>query len=270
MTLTLDFTIKKPEPKIEQLPVIQDVPTVTSPVQPTAPRLCGLQHRKNFIKLMEQFRYKYDLWNVWQDFTAMTAIAISNSVDILNTKTREEQYMKIVGKYEERERLIFPQMLGELVNALSVEPGDVLGATFMELDLGSQWKGQFFTPYYLAVAMAKVTCNDMAETLKHQEFVTICEPCTGGGVMIMALAEALREMDINYQQTIHVTATDIDITCVYMSYIQFSLLGIPAVVIHGDTLSVKEWSHWYTPAHVLGFWDNKLMRRRAAEQEMVA
>ena len=31
-----------------------------------------------------------------------------------------------------------------------------------------------------------------------------------------------------------------------MCYIQLSLLGIPAVVIHGNPLTMQEWAHWYT------------------------
>lgn len=30
--------------------------------------------------------------------------------------------------------------------------------------------------------------------------------------------------------------------------IQLALYGIPAVIIHGNSLTVEEWSHWFTPA----------------------
>ena len=33
-----------------------------------------------------------------------------------------------------------------------------------------------------------------------------------------------------------------------MAYIQLALYNIPAVIIHGNTLTVEEWSHWFTPA----------------------
>jgi hypothetical protein len=33
------------------------------------------------------------------------------------------------------------------------------------------------------------------------------------------------------------------------------------VVVHGNTLSLEEFSHWYTPAHILGFWDHKLKQK---------
>lgn len=45
-----------------------------------------------------------------------------------------------------------------------------------------------------------------------------------------------------------------DITCVQMTYIQLSLYGIPAVVIRGDVLTLKEYDRWYTPAYLLGKW----------------
>lgn len=34
-------------------------------------------------------------------------------------------------------------------------------------------------------------------------------------------------------------------------------LGIPAVVIHGNSLTVEQWSVWRTPAYILGFWESK-------------
>ena len=51
-----------------------------------------------------------------------------------------------------------------------------------------------------------------------------------------------------------VTATDIDLKCVHMCYLQLSLLGIPAVVIHGNSLTLEEHSHWFTPAYILDGW----------------
>jgi hypothetical protein len=49
-----------------------------------------------------------------------------------------------------------------------------------------------------------------------------------------------------------------------IAYLQLSLLHVPAVIVHGNTLSSEEWSNWYTPAHILGGWEWRL-RRRAAE-----
>jgi len=91
--------------------------------------------------------------------------------------------------------------------------------------------------------------------------VTAQEPAAGSGAMIIALAQEIREAGINYQQHLHVTAVDVDPKCVHMSYLQFSLLHIPALIIHGNSLSLEEFDHWHTPAHILDGWSWKLRRK---------
>ncbi len=39
---------------------------------------------------------------------------------------------------------------------------------------------------------------------------------------------------------------------------QLSLLHIPAVVVHGNALTLDVWGMWYTPAHSVGGWKWKL------------
>jgi hypothetical protein len=55
-----------------------------------------------------------------------------------------------------------------------------------------------------------------------------------------------------------------------MAYIQLSLLHVPAVIIHGDTLSLEEYAHWHTPAHILGGWRFRLAADEAIEPVAVA
>ncbi|EJE6497691.1 SAM-dependent DNA methyltransferase, partial [Salmonella enterica] len=83
--------------------------------------------------------------------------------------------------------------------------------------------------------------------------------------MVIALAQEMQDAGINYQQHLHVTAIDVDPRAVHMAYVQFSLMHIPAVVIVGNSLTLEEREHWYTPAHVLGGWNMKLARRGAED-----
>ena len=78
--------------------------------------------------------------------------------------------------------------------------------------------------------------------------------------MVIALAHAMKDLGINYQQHLHVTAVDVDAKCVHMAYLQLALLHIPAVIVHGNSLSLEEHAHWYTPAHILDGWRLKLAR----------
>ena len=76
----------------------------------------------------------------------------------------------------------------------------------------------------------------------------------GAGGMILSFAKALKEKNINYQQELLVEATDISDICVYMTYIQLSLYGIPAVVYCGDTLSQQIRFKLITPFFYLNYW----------------
>lgn len=79
----------------------------------------------------------------------------------------------------------------------------------------------------------------------------------GAGGMILSMAKALKKKDVNYQQDLLVIATDLSEVCAYMSYIQLSLYGIPAIVYCGDTLSQKMRFKMETPLFFLQYWKFK-------------
>lgn len=219
--------------------------------------------KRALIKTIETLSHARRTWEVFRDFTEMTALTISNSVDAAQREPREARYMEIVRNYSKEEANQLAFALACVVECLEAGFDDCLGQIFMEMDLGSHWHGQYFTPYPVASMMARTQVGTDLDRLfeNTEEFTTVLEPAVGSGVMVIALAEALHDAKINYQQSMHVTAIDIDITAVHMAYIQFSLFHIPAVVIHGNTLSMETRSSWRTPAHVLGLWDRKLARR---------
>jgi len=56
----------------------------------------------------------------------MTAIAISNAVDLYNRPKREKRYLEIIKRYEKDELMVFPELLNELIEELEKRPRDVL------------------------------------------------------------------------------------------------------------------------------------------------
>lgn len=78
--------------------------------------------------------------------------------------------------------------------------------------------------------------------------------------MVIGFALALMDRKINYQQAMHATCVDLDNTAAHMAYIQLSLMHIPALVLVGNSLSLEMRESWYTPAHIMGFWDQKQAR----------
>ena len=200
--------------------------------------------KKDFISTMNKLSYSRHQWQVWQDFNEMAAISIAQSTNY--TDEREAQYMRVVGRYESKEVQLIPQLLGITTAALELQMCDFLGDIFQELELASKWHGQFFTPYPVCKMMAAMTLHDMSP-FESGKVVTISEPACGGGAMIIAACEHLRENGINYQRQLKITAMDVDLTACHMAYIQLSLLGCNAVVVHGNTLSLEERGHFETP-----------------------
>lgn len=189
-------------------------------------------------------------------------------MDVRQREKREARYMKIIGRYEREVVETFPKILGEVVMALETAPQDVLGSTFHELELHNKARGQFFTPYALCQTMALMTISgdDLHKNIEERGYITAHEPAVGAGATIIALAEALKDAGINYQQHLHVKAVDIDPRAVHMAYVQFSLLHIPAQAIVGDTLRLEFREDWFTPAHVMGFWSGRLAADRRRQQ----
>lgn len=203
------------------------------------------------------------LSSVFSDFCEVAAISLSNSVDKLSADAREARYLEIVKSYEKHADTFgtFPKILGDLVLALESGRKDVLGTVFHELGLHDSHKGQYFTPFEICQMSARIllaTKEEPRKLIEKHGFIRACEPGCGSGSMVIALADILAENQINYQRHLHVTAIDVDRRAVHMAYVQLSLLHIPAIVIHGNSLSSEEYDRWYTPAHILEGWTRKL------------
>ncbi|NCF08975.1 hypothetical protein [Kosakonia sp. MH5] len=109
----------------------------------------------------------------------------------------------------------------------------------MKLELGSSEMGQLFTPYPLARLIAGLTAgNELQQQLTTCSWVTLSEPTSGAGGMVIAFAEVMLARGFNPAEQLLVTATDIDPLAADMTFIQLSLLGISAIVNTGNSLAL--------------------------------
>jgi hypothetical protein len=233
--------------------------------------LDGTDHTKELLRLIRTTAHRWSQHEVFADFVELSSLSFSNAVDPRQFDVREARYLEIAKKYPRDEFERFPRMLGHLTLAMEQccvtgELTDVLGGVYMQLELGNERAGQFFTPYPVSRLIAAMLVGDGAEA-REKGFIDLSEPACGAGGMVIAMADALQQAGPNYQSAMHATCIDIDPRCVHMTYLQLSLLHIPAVVLHGNALSLQVWSRWYTPAHVLGGWRRRLEERLEREAE---
>ena len=211
------------------------------------------------IRSVAKYKHRYD---VFRDFVTMSAIALANAVH--KREDREEEYLKLIGSYEKTDQLAFPKLLGLLVQALDFEPRDVLGTLFMDLELGSRDKGQFFTPFHISEFMAEIVHGEELKSID-KPFVTLSEPACGAGGMVLAFVKIMLKNGHNPAERLWAQCIDVDRLAALMCYVQLALWNVPAEVLVGNTLSLEIREVWHTPQHSLGFWESRLRARDARE-----
>ncbi len=183
--------------------------------------------KKQIIESLQKMSGKYGVYEIFADWVKVMALAFANAVSFRDS--REKEYTETMKRYSEKEQLQLFEMTAWLTELADEEMFDMLGYIYMHLELGGKKAGQFFTPYHI--------CRLMAKTQKYtDEIVTVNEPTCGAGGNIIALAEAMKEQGINYQQSLMAICQDIDVKAVYMTYVQLNLFGIPGVVYQSNTL----------------------------------
>ncbi|MFI1408814.1 N-6 DNA methylase [Streptomyces sp. NPDC020707] len=206
---------------------------------------------------------------IFDNFVEMAALALRNAVDVRGSEAweaREGQYLQIAGRYSRTELDRFPRALALVTMEMQREPCDVLGRLYMELELGNERLGQYYTPYDIAQLMAKMQIDSVVEQVRREGFADVYEPTCGAGAFMVSLSQAMLEHGLNPQTQLYVTAEDVAPQAMHMIYVHLTLLHIPAVVRRRDILTLETFDAWPTPAHVLGNWSQKLRLARAINE----
>ena len=247
--------------KAAQLSIF-DVPGIAIKGDPVAdrskqPALSAEGARKAFIRVFRHTATYHNRWTVFRDFITLAA----SELDMARISTPEntENSRRICDQYRPEDTGNLKQLFCLLVEALEGEFHDFLGGVFMELGLGSGEMGQFFTPYPLARLIASLTAGDeQQQQLKTCPWITLSEPTSGAGGMVIAFAEVMLQRGLNPAEQLLVTATDIDPLAADMTFIQLSLLGIPAIVNTGNSLALTVNRTRCTPVWYINNWEVRI------------
>lgn len=202
------------------------------------------------VNVIRGLSARYGLNHVFTTFLEITALCLSIEVDPTSKSERLSRYEEITAGMAPEEITEYAKMCALLYMATAMntdEPRDILGEIYMNLNLSNEWNGQFFTPDNICRMMGMIVGTPDPETIHEKGAITINEPCCGSGAMVLGYAYAMKKSGLDYTDKVLFVTEDVDIRCVWMAYIQFCMYKIPAVVIHGNTLTNEEWSRWYTP-----------------------
>lgn len=195
----------------------------------------------DFARCLQDADYSLHSWDLLHEWLTAASLSLKQGCRVMvgldPDPAIEERVIKAQNRVKHPGKLA--ECLGILVNGLEEETEDFLGSTISELGQNdSKYRGQCFTPYSVCTMMARMTMQDMTPDPNHR--LTLQEPACGGGAMVIASSDVLKERGF-FPWNYYWTCVDIDWRMFACTYIQCSLLGIPATVIHGNTISLEQW-----------------------------
>lgn len=97
----------------------------------------------------------------------------------------------------------FPRKLAAVVNSLQLGYRDCLGQVFMALDLGGQWRGQFFTPYEVCRLLAALNLPGRGRRWSEAGLLHPVEPPAARPALVIACADEARAQGLDPQRCMH-------------------------------------------------------------------
>ena len=241
-------------------------------------------YKKRFLNGLNLLCRTRNMYEVWSDTMYLFACTIANPIIFQFRENavfkdvweeREQEYLRIINKYNEKERRLFPQMFALLVEELEKNPNqDLLGEIYMMAGISSKDKGQFFTPYDLCDAMSCITFDrkKLGKQVHKEGYVSVYDPACGAGATLIAAINVCKDMfkKLNFQNHVMFVAQDVDRTVANMCYIQLSLQGVAGYVTVGNTLTEPVITDlhriWFTPMWFNNVWT---MRRLFHGQDIL-
>jgi type I restriction-modification system DNA methylase subunit len=204
-------------------------------------------NKKQFKTLFDELSRKRSRGQLFSDFLEIASTTLHQLPYHSDELEKDEDFEKIEAKYFEaikgysnEELSLFSQMFALVLTGVTLQ-SDFVGELFMDLEISNDKVGQFFTPFVISRFNAKITMGDVAPQVKKKGQITISDPASGAGGMLIAAADEIDNQGFDPRMIACFDAIDISRDCFNMSYIQLSILGLQAVVHHGNTLSMEIW-----------------------------
>ena len=199
---------------------------------------CWYPNKDVFGRQFEMRLYHYDNSNDDGDL-GLDIVMTQSQYDAVLQRF-EEQYNAIVQKYDEKTVQQFAVLTAITMTALLENPEqDFLGTVYHNLGLSKSQAGQFFTPYNVGQMMARMSMPD-SFVLDKSRVWRVNDPCCGAGCLLLAGYNAMREQlestDPDWDKYVLFVAQDIDPLACKMCYIQMCCIGVPGVVVAGNSL----------------------------------
>jgi len=159
-----------------------------------------------------------------------------------------------MNKYSKEEQSKHAELLAITAAALEEEKHDFLGEIFLSAKLPRNKKTQILTPYPVSEMLIKMAFAEIE--FNKDEIYFINDPCCGSGRLLITAAKYVEAHKFGKSKNALYIGIDIDERFAEMTFIQLSLLGMPAIVIWGNSLTKETfWQKETLDYHLSGMND---------------
>ncbi|MDR1502259.1 MAG: N-6 DNA methylase [Prevotella sp.] len=189
-------------------------------------------YKKDFIKILNSISNVKSTREVFNDFLVM---ATASLYSWKKNKVVEQSYTEIESQYKKETVKKFASLLAIVASALENEERDFLGNIYIEENFNNSKLYQIFTPFDLALMIAHLNFDSLC--VEFDRIYTICDPCCGSGNLLIASYNVLKDKFLDIEKNILFYGKDIDNQCAMMTFMQLTLLSIPAIITCGNAIS---------------------------------
>ena len=225
-----------------------------------------------FLRAIENIARSHSCNDNFKTFCAAAYYALAKRATPNRQRAQalEERFFSLVDVYgEERPDCIerMGDLLERLKTTLYLTENDFLGLAYMESGLGNRGRGEAFSPTGVAQLLSRLIFpdtqrQDIAAVVATGEPFSVSDPACGSGVLTIQVAELLKYQGFELGRTLLAHMTDLNPVCFHMAFVQAELLGIPAVIERGDTLTLETFERAPTTKAMLEVYRRGMLQRR--------
>lgn len=189
---------------------------------------------RDFNKIFERLCYRHQYTTCFHDLLQIFVCEFGAGL-------YRKEYDETIKRYDEKELICFGELFREMVNVMNKQITtddswyDMYGTFYGVISSQSkaQAMGQFFTPASVCDMIAKITHGDAKPRMKGEKMLTIGDPCSGSGRMLLAF---------NAHAPGHrIIAEDRDHVCCLMTVMNMVMHGCVGEVVWHDSLDPDSW-----------------------------
>jgi hypothetical protein len=160
------------------------------------PKQAGQSEPPDYVRLFSKRLLELDRsktpFEKFRDFCEMAYCAYAKLMAApAETDALEECYMRIVGTYADKDTVrAYPEMLAWATLTVA-DRQEFFGKVASQLELLDTQNSQFFTPHDVSRMMAEMIIGDPKAIIDEQGYITLQEPASGAGGMLLAVADVL-------------------------------------------------------------------------------